>query len=52
LIHAQEFETRYEALAMERKLKGWSQAKKLAYIAGDWRAIHELAKGKHRHERP
>ena len=52
LIHAQEFETRYEALAVERKLKGWSKAKKLAYIAGDWAAISALSKGKHRQQRP
>ena len=51
LIHAQEFESRYEALAMERKLKGWSRAKKLAYIVGDWNAIHALARGKHRQAR-
>lgn len=51
LLHAQEFETRYEALAMERKLKGWSRAKKLAYVAGDWNGIRRLAKGKHAHER-
>jgi len=35
LLHVEEFETRYGALTMERKLKGWSRAKKLAYIAGD-----------------
>ena len=35
----------------ERKLKGWSKAKKLAYIAGDWSTIGKLAKGKHRHQR-
>ena len=51
LVHAQEFETRYEALALERKLKGWSRAKKLAYVAGDWDAVGSLSKGKHRHER-
>lgn len=51
LIHVEEFETRYEALMMERKLKGWSRAKKLAYIAGDWSAVHRLSKGKHQHER-
>ena len=50
LIHAQAFETRYEALTMERKLKGWSRAKKLAYMAGDWDAVGALAKGKHRHQ--
>lgn len=51
LLHVEEFETRYEALMMERKLKGWSRAKKLAYIAGDWRAVSLLSKGKHQHER-
>jgi predicted GIY-YIG superfamily endonuclease len=51
LLHTEGFETRYEALAMERKLKGWSRAKKLAYMAGDWNAVGALAKGKHRHER-
>jgi predicted GIY-YIG superfamily endonuclease len=51
LIHAQGFETRYEALAMERKLKGWSRAKKLAYMAGNWGAVGALARGKHKHQR-
>lgn len=51
LIHTEAFETRYEALTMERKLKGWSRAKKLAYVAGDWGKVSALAKGKHRHQR-
>ena len=51
LIHAEGFETRYEALTMERKLKGWSRAKKLAYMEGDWKAVGGLAKGKHWHQR-
>ena len=51
LIHAEAFETRYEALTMERRLKGWSRAKKLAYIANDWDALGRLSKGKHRHQR-
>jgi predicted GIY-YIG superfamily endonuclease len=51
LLHTEGFETRYEALVMERKLKGWSRAKKLAYMAGDWKKIGGLAKGKHRHQR-
>jgi predicted GIY-YIG superfamily endonuclease len=51
LIHTEAFETRYEALTMERKLKGWSRAKKLAYIAGDWSAVGALAKGRHKHQR-
>jgi predicted GIY-YIG superfamily endonuclease len=51
LVHTQEFESRYDALDMERKLKGWSRAKKLAYIVGDWNSVSNLSKGKHRHER-
>lgn len=51
LLLAQEFESRYEALAMERKLKGWTRAKKLAYIAGDWNSVSRLARGKHQRER-
>lgn len=51
LIHAEEFETRYEALTLERKLKGWSRAKKLAYMAGDWTSVKRLSKGKHQHQR-
>ena len=51
LLHVEEFETRYAALTTERKLKGWSRAKKLAYIAGNWNEVGKLAKGKHRHER-
>ncbi len=44
LLHVEEFETRYEVLIIERKLKGWSRAKKLAYIAGDWDAVRQLAR--------
>ena len=51
LLHVEEFESRYEALTMERKLKGWSKAKKLAYIAGDWSTAGKPAKGKHQHQR-
>jgi putative endonuclease len=29
---------------MERRIKGWSRAKKEAVIRGDWRTIVQLAK--------
>ena len=45
LVWAGEFPTRYEAIAIERRIKGWSRAKKLALIRGDWESISELAKG-------
>ncbi|HEX8300188.1 MAG TPA: GIY-YIG nuclease family protein [Sphingomonas sp.] len=38
--------TRDEAFAMERRIKGWSRAKKEALIAGDWERISELARNR------
>jgi putative endonuclease len=48
LVWSQQFPTRYEALAAERHIKGWSRAKKMALIRGDWALVSELAKGKGR----
>ncbi|HET7921542.1 MAG TPA: GIY-YIG nuclease family protein [Gammaproteobacteria bacterium] len=48
LRHVEEFGSREEALTMERKLKGWSHAKKCAYMAGNWTEVSRLAKGKHK----
>jgi putative endonuclease len=39
--------TRHEAIAFERRIKGWSRAKKEALIAGDWDRIGWLAKPPH-----
>ena len=44
VVFAQDFATREEALAMERRVKGWSRAKKLALIDRDWKAISRLAR--------
>lgn len=46
LVWSDTFPTRYEAQVAERKLKGWSRAKKQALIRGDWDSISRLAKGK------
>ncbi len=46
LVWSEEFPTRIEALEAERRIKGWSRAKKLALIRGDWDEISRLAKGK------
>ena len=46
LVWSQEFSTRYEALTAERRIKGWSRAKKLALIREDWPQISRLAKSK------
>jgi putative endonuclease len=44
LVWSDEFPSRYEALQAERRIKGWSRAKKLALIRGDWDLISLLAR--------
>ena len=34
----------YDALRWERQIKGWSRAKKLALIRGEFNALHEIVK--------
>lgn len=46
LVWSQEFSTRHEAKDAEKRLKGWSRAKKLALIRDDWAQISRLAKSK------
>jgi predicted GIY-YIG superfamily endonuclease len=46
LVWSQEFASRTEALEAERRIKGWSRAKKLALIRDDWVLISALAKNK------
>ncbi|HWK36650.1 GIY-YIG nuclease family protein [Sphingomonas sp.] len=46
LVWSQDFPNRLEALEAERRIKGWSRAKKLALIRGDWTAISVLAASK------
>ena len=46
LVWSQDFASRIEALEAERRLKGWSRAKKMALIRGDWPEISRLSKKK------
>lgn len=46
LVWCEEFATRDDAFAVERKLKGWSRAKKEALIAGDWNKVRLLARNR------
>ncbi len=46
LVWSEEFPSRYEALQAERQIKGWSRAKKLALIRGDWELIRGLARNR------
>ena len=50
LVWADNTSSREEALMFERRLKGWTRAKKEALIAGDWDRISFLARPPH--ERP
>ncbi|APX86237.1 hypothetical protein BV511_16970 [Methylorubrum extorquens] len=44
LVYAEWFDRITDAIAMERRIKGWSRAKKEALIAEDWDRVQFLAK--------
>jgi putative endonuclease len=44
LVWSEHFGRITDAIAVERKLKGWSRAKKEALIKGDWDEIRQLSK--------
>jgi len=44
LVYAEHLERVTDAIAAERRIKGWSRAKKEALIAGDWCALQALSK--------
>ncbi len=44
LVWQGEFVTRAEAISFERRVKGWSRAKKAALVAGDWEQIKRLSR--------
>jgi predicted GIY-YIG superfamily endonuclease len=46
LVWHEEFPTRPQAFAAEKRIKGWSRVKKMALIRGDWEDLSRLAKGK------
>ena len=37
-----------DAIAAEKRIKGWSRAKKIAYIRGDFEALNRFARGPRR----
>jgi predicted GIY-YIG superfamily endonuclease len=43
LVWSQGFPTYIEAITMERRIKGWSRAKKEALINGDYNLLHVLS---------
>jgi putative endonuclease len=44
LVHCSDFYDVREAIAWEKHLKGWSRAKKVAFISKNWALLHDLAK--------
>ncbi len=46
LVWSESFGTRDEALSAERRIKGWSRAKKQALIDGDWERLKMLARNR------
>jgi putative endonuclease len=44
LVYSEYFDLVVDASAAERKIKGWSRAKKEALIKGDWKLIQSLSK--------
>ncbi len=43
LVYSETFARLDEAIAAERRIKGWSRAKKIAYMAGDFGALQEFS---------
>ena len=48
LAWSEEFEDPTQAVAFERKLKGWSRAKKEAVINGEWKLLPDLSRRRSR----
>jgi len=45
LVHCESFTNVDEAIAAEKRIKGWSRAKKRALLCGDWDAMRRLSAG-------
>ncbi|MCY4383377.1 MAG: GIY-YIG nuclease family protein [Nitrospinae bacterium] len=50
LVWWQEFQLASDAVAAERRIKGWSRRKKISLIKGDWEGIRRAAKKEFRRE--
>jgi putative endonuclease len=46
LVFEEHYERITDAIAAERRIKGWSRAKKEAYMRGDFASLSQLAKGR------
>ena len=46
LVWSEHFQRITDAIATERRIKGWSRAKKEAMIRGDWAQVETLARSR------
>jgi putative endonuclease len=46
LVYSTAFDYVRDAIAWEKRIKGWSRAKKDALVRGDWEQIRKLSKSK------
>lgn len=46
LVFCERFSDAKQAIAFEKKVKGWSRAKKVALIKGDWDSLPELSRSR------
>jgi len=46
LVYSESFQRITDAIASERRLKGWSRAKKEALIAGDFETLRQLSRNR------
>jgi len=44
LVWSEHFDQITDAIALERQLKGWTRAKKLALLRADWSGLSELSR--------
>ena len=44
LVYCEDFQRIEQAIAWEKQLKGWSRAKKIALVQGDWDRIRSLSR--------
>jgi putative endonuclease len=44
LVWSEHFDRVTDAIAVERQIKGWSRAKKMALAKGEWQRVQSLAK--------
>ena len=52
LVWSEHFDRITDAIAIERKIKGWSRAKKQALINGDWDSVQRVSKRRGGKPRP